>query len=872
MDMIPPAWKIAVLLFFGASLHSVLPGQSPQDWALLEVPGRLLKADVAQTDETGWTHYYNSKQNQLILSIYKNGQSIGELDEMLSISSGLLNNYGKGANDLSGADYVQNAFWLTFNRYWRIQDARPITRPVRVRFYFNQQDVKDLERGLQPSGYSLDSLGAIQFYALEGGSLHPFAIRTRTGASTLKRFSTGKTASVGRWGGFMYAEFQLEDLASSGSGGFFIPLEGQKFSISGRITSPAGDPVEDVYVRSQVEGASVRTTAEGEFTVANLQGGRGYDITPFSQDRPSRMVTVLDLIALSQYFNLKGKWKTPWQQIAADVDQSGSVDEKDLAFLQKIVLSEPQKLPVETSWLFLPASFNLPEISDRRIPRLPAGSLKVETLASNLKGADFKAIKVGNIWREQDFPNEPPSILDPSFSLSDQISCGGGELVRYDLRVNDFVGIRGFQFTLQWDPKVLQFEGVEGFSLPHLDLADFGTSQKNQGKLSVAWFTPDRPNTIKLPDGAKVFTLLFRAVGSPASRTGIRFVEDPTAIQVLRDNLSAANVFFTVGSLEIKGSSAMSIEETIIRPVSCSGMQDGSISVLVQGGTPPYHYEWSNGASSATIQHLNPGKYKVTIYDTSPCPITSDSLEITEPVGMVLHSHNIRQISCPVMADGAISFKVTGGQPPYRYAWSNGAITPWIGQLTEGTYRVTVTDQRGCEIKDEFAIEARKDVFLNHSITPATGPATSDGEIILRELTGSAGPFVFEWDNGLKGPKLGNLTPGNYEVSAKDAGGCTYPFRFEVPEASAPTAMGANIPREMLPPGAYFPVTVLSPEAQTVYVKLYDEKSRLLVQHVIDAPKGTTQQFLQAPAKEGAYLIQVLPQHGQIVSLRFRVR
>ncbi len=872
MDMIPPAWKIAVLLSFGALLHSGLSGQSPQDWTLLDAPGRLLKADMSQTDESGWTHYYNSKQNQLILSIYKNGQSIGELDEMLSISSGLLNNYGKGANDLSGADYVQNAFWLTFNRYWRIQDARPVTRPVRVRFYFNQQDIKDLERGLQPSGYSLDSLGAIQFYALEGGSLHPFAIRTRSGASTVKRFSTGKTASVGKWGGFMYAEFQLEDLASSGSGGFFIPLEGQKFSISGRITSPAGDPIEDVYVRSQVEGASVRTTAEGEFTVANLQGGRSYDITPFSQDRPSRMVTVLDLIALSQYFNLKGKWKTPWQQLAADIDQSGSVDEKDLAILQKIVLGEPQKLPLETSWLFLPASFNLPDISDRRMPRLPAGSLKVETLASNLKGADFKAFKIGNIWREQDFPNEPPSILDPSFALSDQLSCGGGELIRYDLLVNDFVGIRGFQFTLQWDPKVMHYEGVEGFNLPHMDLADFGASQKAQGKLSVAWFTPDRPNTIKLPDGARVFTLLFRAIGGPASRTSIRFIEDPAAIQVLRDNLSAANVFFTMGSLEIQGSSAMSIAETIVWPVSCSGVQDGSISVVVQGGMPPYRYEWSNGASTATIQDLKPGKYKVTIYDASPCPITTDSLEITEPVGMVLHSHNIRQISCPGMADGAISFKVTGGQPPYRYAWSNGAITPWIGQLEEGSYKVTVSDQRGCQIIDEFAIEARKDIFLNHSIAPASGQTTRDGEIVLRELTGSNGPLVFEWSNGQKGPKLGQLAPGTYEVSVNDAGGCAYSFQFEVPEGSAPAALGATIPREMLPAAAFFPVTIQSPEAQTVYVKLYDQKSRLLAQQVIDAPKGTTRQYLQAPAKEGGYLIQVLPQHGQLVSLRFRVR
>ncbi|MBK7409394.1 MAG: carboxypeptidase regulatory-like domain-containing protein [Saprospirales bacterium] len=226
---------------------------------------------------------------------------MGELDELLSISSGLLNNYGKGANDLSGADYIQNAFWLTFNRYWRIQGANPIYQAVRVRFYFNEQDVNDLKSGLQLTGHQLQNLDAIEFYAHEGGSLHPFAIRTRSGASTLRQFKTGKTAKIGQWGPFYYAEFQLEDLSSSGSGGFYIPLEGQKFSISGKITSPTGDPIEDVYVRSKVEGAAVRTTTEGEFTVANLQGGQTYDITPYSQDRPTRMVTVLDLIGLAQH-------------------------------------------------------------------------------------------------------------------------------------------------------------------------------------------------------------------------------------------------------------------------------------------------------------------------------------------------------------------------------------------------------------------------------------------------------------------------------------------------------------------------------------------------------------------------------------------
>ena len=838
-DMKKTLWIIASLYFF--SFHGGLAQQT--DWTLLDAPGKLLKADIAQTDNSGWTHYYESKQDKLILSIYKNGMDIGELDELLSVSSGLLNNYGKGANDLSGADYIQNAFWLTFNRYWRIQGAQPLYQPVRVRFYFNEQDINDLSSGLQRTGYQLDKLESIQFYAHEGGSLHPFAIRTRFGASTLRQFKTGTTAKIGQWGEFYYAEFQLEDLSSSGSGGFYIPLEGQQFSISGQITSPSGDPIEDVYVRSKVEGAAVRTTEEGEYTVANLQGGQTYDITPFSQGLPTRMVTVLDLVGLSQHLAQDKEWETSWQEIAADADQSGSVDTQDLGFLQDLILSEQLNFPGGTSWQFVPATYNPPTSYSARAAQLPPGSIRVPTLAKNASGIDFKAVKTGNIWREQDFPNEPPSILDPSFSFSDQLSCGGGEIVRYDMEVSDFVGIRGFQFSLKWDPSVMTFVGTEDFNLPFLGEEDFGTAQISEGILTVAWYTPERPNTIKLKDGAKVCSFLFRAIGSQQNQTTLQYVEDPTPVQVLRDNLSSANVFFTMGSLRIEGESRMYFSETTLRPPSCHGISDGAISIKVEGGLPPYRYQWSNGSTAPSLYQLHPGNYSVTVYDGTACPLTSGALELAGPQELKLHSHNIRQIRCPGSNDGAISFKVDGGSPPYRYEWSNGSITPWIGQLDEGAYRVTVSDQRNCTREEEFIIETRQDIFLNYSITPAAGPFTNDGEVVIRDLIGSPGPQTYEWNSGLKGYRLSRATAGTYEVNINDAGGCTYKYHFEIPVAETPTSFSAKLRREIMPPASFVPITIESPEPQTVHFKIYNDRSRLTFQQIIEVSKGTTLQY-----------------------------
>jgi gliding motility-associated-like protein len=53
--------------------------------------------------------------------------------------------------------------------------------------------------------------------------------------------------------------------------------------------------------------------------------------------------------------------------------------------------------------------------------------------------------------------------------------------------------------------------------------------------------------------------------------------------------------------------------------ISAMGATDGSISVDANGGTAPYSYLWSNGATSATINGLAAGSYTVTITDANGC-------------------------------------------------------------------------------------------------------------------------------------------------------------------------------------------------------------------------------------------------------------
>jgi len=50
---------------------------------------------------------------------------------------------------------------------------------------------------------------------------------------------------------------------------------------------------------------------------------------------------------------------------------------------------------------------------------------------------------------------------------------------------------------------------------------------------------------------------------------------------------------------------------------------DGSITVNVIGGNPPYAYYWSNGSTTQSISNLTAGVYSVAVYDASACFVTS---------------------------------------------------------------------------------------------------------------------------------------------------------------------------------------------------------------------------------------------------------
>jgi len=61
--------------------------------------------------------------------------------------------------------------------------------------------------------------------------------------------------------------------------------------------------------------------------------------------------------------------------------------------------------------------------------------------------------------------------------------------------------------------------------------------------------------------------------------------------------------------------------EVNLEAFASSGNNDGSINLTISGGTTPYTFNWSNGATTQNIQNLSEGNYQVTISDLSGCTV-----------------------------------------------------------------------------------------------------------------------------------------------------------------------------------------------------------------------------------------------------------
>jgi len=145
----------------------------------------------------------------------------------------------------------------------------------------------------------------------------------------------------------------------------------------------------------------------------------------------------------------------------------------------------------------------------------------------------------------------------------------------------------------------------------------------------------------------------------------------PYAIVPATNNLVAGVYTFVVTDANgCQDSCTVTITEPNVLTATCTATNatyfealDGTGSVLVSGGTAPYAYLWSNGATTANITGLAAGTYTVTVTDFNGC-VTSCAITVTHPINLIYKVINSANPTSTMPYSGSITTSTSGGTLP----------------------------------------------------------------------------------------------------------------------------------------------------------------------------------------------------------------
>lgn len=213
---------------------------------------------------------------------------------------------------------------------------------------------------------------------------------------------------------------------------------------------------------------------------------------------------------------------------------------------------------------------------------------------------------------------------------------------------------------------------------------------------------------------------------------------------------------------------------SVVQDATC-GNSDGTINLTVING-PANTYLWSpTGATTEDISGIAAGHHIVQATNLNGCVYT-DTIAVGEFI-----EFSSTNASCG-LNNGSVTVHDFGMTNP-TFAWSNGATTATINNLSAGNYTVTVTNG-SCVISESVTITDAGQVVAN-----IFTPANCTPSYIAGMPTGGATPYTYLWSTGATTQSIANPTPTNtYDVTITDANGCTASATYTVPNPPAISA------------------------------------------------------------------------------------
>lgn len=186
---------------------------------------------------------------------------------------------------------------------------------------------------------------------------------------------------------------------------------------------------------------------------------------------------------------------------------------------------------------------------------------------------------------------------------------------------------------------------------------------------------------------------------------------------------------------------------------NCAFLDDGTITAVVSGGTPPYTYRWPDTSESSQFIGAA-GTYLLTVSDDNNCRIYGEgTIESPEPL-MVQTTDD--QVIC-IGGEAHIIAEVGGGtSPDCNFYWSGSDGTEYFERLFDASptsttrYNLTVTDANGCTLGGNYVdVTVHPPLEIEHIINSINDVCLGYGTPIELVINGgNSGPYTITTNEG----------------------------------------------------------------------------------------------------------------------------
>ena len=211
-------------------------------------------------------------------------------------------------------------------------------------------------------------------------------------------------------------------------------------------------------------------------------------------------------------------------------------------------------------------------------------------------------------------------------------------------------------------------------------------------------------------------------------------------------------------------------------PTSCTGVNNGTITVTPNGGVAPFTYSLDGGPlqSSNVFTGLAPGLYSITFYDAGGCSGSYSPVQVQAGAGLTATAV-FTNTGCATVNNGTATVTPTNGTAPYTFS-INGGPTQSTGIFTglaPNNYSIVVRDANGCNATFTGTVNAGASLAATYSSTNPPCSGINNGSITVTPTTGTA-PYTYSLNGGPSqaSATFNALAANTYLISFSDALGC----------------------------------------------------------------------------------------------------